>query len=85
MSKPQPQLNDFERLLLTRLTATKDAERPAKRQHDGLILEVPVSCLALACLERLVERDGITVDQFATNAVVDAVERLPAVVATEQA
>lgn len=76
-------LSRFERTLLDKLAATKQVPRPAERQHDGLVLEVPVTCLALAALERLVERDGRTVDDFARDAVVAAVERLPAAEATE--
>ena len=82
-----PELTRFELALLHRLAENTKAELPtpqadadpdpARMAHDGLTLEVPVSCLALAALERLVATTGRTVDEFTSDALLAAVERMP--------
>ena len=56
---------------------TQESHGDTRHSDDGLTIEVPVSCLALAALERLVERDGQSVEAFAEAAIVDPVERIP--------
>ena len=72
-----PELSRFETALLHRLAVNTAESHGVAHRDDGLTIEVPVSCLALAALERLLERDGQSVEAFAEAAIVDAVERMP--------
>ena len=70
------QITTFERLLLDKLACATAIDLPRRRY--AVTLEIELSGLEHDALERLTEADGLTVDRFARNALVAAVEALPA-------